>query len=102
MAKRVLTETGVSIRLACLIFSVRETCYRYEAKRNAENEQIADSLLPLTDNHLYWSFGLCDLYLRSHKGIKWNYRRIYRIYKAWSLTCGLSKGKGAIEKIQSQ
>ena len=40
MAKRVLAERGVSIRLACLIFSVSDTCYRYKAKKNAENDQI--------------------------------------------------------------
>jgi putative transposase len=45
------------VRLACVIFSVSETCYRYEAKKNAENEQIADWLLRLTDNHRNWGFG---------------------------------------------
>ncbi len=57
-----------------------ETCYRYEAKKNAENEQIADWLLRLTDNHLKSAFGLCYLYLRNVKGFKWNHKRIYRIY----------------------
>jgi len=42
MAKRVVSERSVSIRLACELFTVSETCYRYEAKRNAENEQIAE------------------------------------------------------------
>ena len=49
-----------------------ETCYRYEAKRNHENEQIADWLLRLTDNHRTWGFGLCYLYLRNVKGFGWN------------------------------
>ncbi len=61
MAKRVVAERGVSIRLACLIFSVSETCYRYEAEKNAENDQIADLLLRLMDNHRNWGFGLCYL-----------------------------------------
>jgi len=56
MAKRVVAERGLSIRLACLIFSVSQTCYRYEAKKNAENEQIANWLLRLTDNHRNWGF----------------------------------------------
>ena len=42
MAKRVVAERGISIRLACLIFSVSQTCYQHEAKKKAENEQIAD------------------------------------------------------------
>ena len=81
MARRVVTEQGVSVRLACQIFTVSETCYRYEAKKNAENERIADWLLRLTDNHRNWGFGLCYLYLRNVKGFKWNHKRIYRIYK---------------------
>ncbi len=62
-----------------------ETCYRYEAKKNAENDQIADGLLRLTYNHRNWGFGLCYLYLRNVKGFKWNHKRIYRIYKALEL-----------------
>lgn len=48
MARRVVSERGISVRLACQVFTVSETCYRYEAKKNAENEQIADWLLRLT------------------------------------------------------
>lgn len=50
MAKRAVSEHRVSIRLACATFQVSETCYRYSAKRNAENEEIADWLMRLTDN----------------------------------------------------
>ncbi len=57
IAKRVVAERGVSIRLACLISSVSETCYRFEAKKNAENEQITGWLLRLTDNNRNWGFG---------------------------------------------
>ena len=32
MAQRAVSEITVSIRLACLIFSISETCYRYQAK----------------------------------------------------------------------
>jgi len=51
MAKQVVSERGISIRLACLIFSVSETCYRYDAKRDAENDRIADWLVRLTDTY---------------------------------------------------
>jgi putative transposase len=54
VARRVVMERGVSVRLACQIFTVSETCYRYEAKKNAENEQITDWLLRLTDNNRNW------------------------------------------------
>ncbi len=69
------------------------TCYRYEAKKNAENDQIADWLLRLTDNHRNWGFGLCYLYLRNVKGFKWNHKRIYRIYKALKLNLRIKPRK---------
>jgi len=93
MARRVVTERGISVRLACQIFTVSETCYRYEAKRNAQNEQIANWLLRLTDNHRNWGFGLCYLYLRNVKGFTWNHKRIYRIYKELELNLRIKPRK---------
>ncbi len=93
MAKSIVSERGISIRLACAIFSVSETCYRYEAKRDAENEQIADWLLRVTDNHRNWGFGLCFLYLRNVKGYQWNHKRVYRIYKALELNLRIKPRK---------
>lgn len=93
MAKRTVNDRGISIRLACQIFSVSQTCYRYEAKTDAENEQIADWLLRLTDNHRNWGFGLCYLYLRNVKGFRWNHKRIYRIYKELELNLRIKPRK---------
>ena len=93
MAKRAVQERQISIRLACEIFSVSETCYRYEAKRNHENEQIAEWLLRLTDNHRTWGFGLCYLYLRNVKGFGWNHKRVYRIYKELELNLRIKPRK---------
>ena len=45
MAKKAVRDKAIPIRLACAIFSMSETCYRYEAKSNAENEQIANWLI---------------------------------------------------------
>ena len=80
MAKQTVGRTRISIRLARMIFQIRQTCYRYEAQRDAENAQIADWLIRLTDNHRHWGFGLCYLYLRNVKHFTWNHKRIYRIY----------------------
>ncbi len=75
MAREAVASRGVSIRLACEAFGISQTCYRYERQRNAENEQIADWLLRLTDNHRNWGFELCFLYLRNVKGFGWNHMR---------------------------
>jgi putative transposase len=93
MAKQAVQDKGISIRLACQAFAVSETCYRYEAKHNAENEQIANWLIRLTDNHRIWGFGLCYLYLRNVKVFTWNHKRIYRIYKELELNLRIKPRK---------
>ena len=75
MAMRAVSSRGVSIRLACEAFGISETCYRYVSVRNAENDEIANWLLGLTDNHRNWGFGLCFLYLRNVKGFGSNHMR---------------------------
>lgn len=93
MAQKAVQQYGLSIRLACLIFSVSQTCYRYKAKMDVENETIANWLLRLTDNHRNWGFGLCYLYLRNVKGFKWNHKRVYRIYKELELNLRIKPRK---------
>ena len=85
MVKEVVSRGGISVRLACGIFQVSETCYRYQGKKNAENEEIADWPMRLTGKHRHWGFGLCFLYLRNVKGFGWNHKRVYRIYRELEL-----------------
>jgi putative transposase len=80
MAKNSVAARGISIRLACEVFTVSETCYRYEPKLSEKNTGIADWLVRLTHNQRNWGFGLCFLYLRNVKGFRWNHKRVYRIY----------------------
>jgi len=58
MAHIAVDTRGNSIRLACEIFGVSQACYRYRPKNNADNEQIAQWLIRLTDNHCTRGFGL--------------------------------------------
>ncbi|UQN12731.1 IS3 family transposase [Methylococcus capsulatus] len=92
-AKRAVNGHRVSIRLACAAFQVSGTCYRYSAKRNAENEEIADWLMRLTDNHRTWGFGLCFLYLRNVKGFGWNHKRVCRICRELELNLRIKPRK---------
>ena len=85
MAQQARARYGVSIRVACLTFSISETCYRYQAKLSSENAVIADWLLRLTTTHKRWGFGLCYYYLRNMQGYGWNHKRIYRIYRELEL-----------------
>jgi putative transposase len=85
MAKQVVKQKRISIHLACEIYGISETCYRYRARFSADNRIIADWLLRLTHNQRNWGFGLCFLYLRNVKGFFWNHKRVYRIYRELEL-----------------
>ena len=85
LAHKAVLERGIPIRLACLLFKISETCYRYQPKRVDENAEVADWLLRLTQTYRNWGFGLCFLYLRNVKHFGWNHKRVYRIYKELEL-----------------
>ena len=85
LAKQVVHKHAISIRMACNLFSISETCYRYVAKLDNENAVVADWLLRLTQNQRNWRFGLCFLYLRNINGYTWNHKRVYRIYRELEL-----------------
>ena len=38
MAQKAVEQRGVSVRLACRMFNVSESCYRYQAKLRAEDD----------------------------------------------------------------
>lgn len=79
MARKAVEQRQISIRMACRLFGISETCYRYQAKLSGENAYIADWLLRLTTTHRTWGFGLCFLYLRNVKGYGYNHKRVYRV-----------------------
>lgn len=80
MAQHAVASRPMSVRLACVAFSISETCYRYQGKFNDENSYIANLLIDLTEEQSDWGFGLCFSYLRNVKGHGWNHKRVYRIY----------------------
>lgn len=98
MAIKAVQDKGLSIRVACVAFRISESCYRYERKMSAENDEIADWLLCLTDNHRNWGFGLCYLYLRNVKGFGWNHKRVYRIYKELELNLRIKPRKRLVRE----
>jgi putative transposase len=102
MAFKAVKECGICIRVACQAFRISESCYRYERKLDAENEEVATWLIKLTDNNRNWGFGLCYLYLRNLKGFKWNHKRVYRVYKELELNLRIKPRKRLIrEKLEA-
>lgn len=61
MAQHAVASRTMSVRLACVAFSISETCYRYQGKFNDENSYIANLLIDLTEEQSDWGFGLCFL-----------------------------------------
>ena len=96
MAKFAVGQGRLSIRSACKVFTISETCYRYQPKLNDENMVIADWLLGLTGPQRNWGFQLCFLYLRNVKGFKWNHKRVYRIYRELELNLRIKPRKRLI------
>ena len=101
MAQRAVQETTAHIRQVCEAFSISQTCYRYEPKLSAENEQVADWLLRLTHNQRNWGFGLCFLYLRNVKGFGRNHKRVYRIYCELELNMRIKPKKRIVRESRS-
>lgn len=98
IAKQVVREKQLNIRLVCHAFGISETCYRYNAKLSSTNAEIADRLIQLTHNQRNWGFGLCYLYLRNVKGFKWNHKRVYRIYRALELNLRIKPRKRLVRE----
>ena len=95
MAKQAVVERGVSIRMACEVFAISETCYRYEPKLSEENAEIADWLIQLTHNQRNWGFGLCFRHLRNVKEFGWNHKRVCRLHRELELNLRIKPKKPA-------
>lgn len=95
---KAVKERVICIRLACQAFMISESCYRYERKLDAENEEVATWLIKLTDINRNRGFGLCYLYLQNLKGFKWNHKLVYRAYKELELNPRLKPCKRLIRE----
>ena len=84
---------SLSVRQACIAFSISVCCYRYDRKLSSDNAHIAELLVGLTHSHRNWGFGLCFLYLRNVKGYGWNHKRVYRIYRELELNLRIRQRK---------
>lgn len=98
IATQAVQKHNVKVALACRTLSISETCYRYGRKLDSENEEIADWLLRLTAARKSWRFGLCFLYLRNNKGLSWNHKRVYRIYRELELNLKIKPRKRLVRE----
>ena len=82
MAHSVKAVYKLSIREVCKLFSISETCYRYQPKNSEDDQKIAAMLHEITQtkHQERWGFGLCFDYLRNIKKMRFNHKRVHRIY----------------------
>jgi len=93
LAQKTVQNHSIAITLACALFGLSETCYRYQAKLRDENAKIADWLLRLTAAHRSWGFGMCFYFLRNVKHFSWNHKRVLRIYRELELNLRIKPKK---------
>lgn len=98
MAQEAKRRHGISVRLACVTFSISEVCFRYERRLVDENQEIADWLVKLTTTYRNWGFGLCFLHLRNVKKFMWNHKRVYRIYRELELNLRIKPKKRIVRE----
>ena len=97
MAKQAAAVRGLSIRLACRVFGISETCYRYQPKLSDENAEIADWLIRLTHNQRNWGFGLCFCTCATSKASAGT-TSAYRIYRELELNLRIKPKKRIVRE----
>ena len=81
----------MSERQACEIMNLSRSVFRYEAKKQDEQE-LTTELLAVAGRKPRWGFGKMADYLRN-KGFRWNHKRIYRVYCALRLNLRMKPKK---------
>ena len=74
---------GISLRQACILFSLHFSVYYYKPKPN-EDHLVRDALSSLAEQHTRWGFWMMHHRLRN-LGHLWNHKRVYRIYTEMGL-----------------
>lgn len=83
VARWATAERDLSTRRACDLCSISSGCYRYQSRRQPDDE-IIEVLTRLAESRPRWGFGLMFAWLRMH-GHDWNHKRVYRVYKELAL-----------------
>lgn len=98
------TDSGkISARKACKLFSVSQTCYRYQPRNTPANTQIAVQLREIIslEHQKRWGFKLCFDHMRSVLGLKYNHKRVCRIYCQEKLNLRITRHQRIIRAAAS-
>ena len=86
VARWATADHRISTRRACGLCSISWGCYRYESRRQPDDEVI-EVLTRLAESKPRWGFGLMFDWLRlqAHPRKLWNHKRVYRVYRELAL-----------------
>lgn len=88
----------LSIRQACVLFSIHSSVYHYKPKPNTDHE-VRDKLSELAQLHSRWGFWMMHHHLRL-LNYHWNHKRVYRIYTDMKLNLRRKHKKRLPHRIQ--
>lgn len=74
----------MSLRQACILFSISTSVYYYQTKSKPEDAEISSKLGQLAQRHPRWGFWMMFHYLRLNEHW-WNHKRVYRVYTQMKL-----------------
>jgi putative transposase len=82
----------LSLRQACLLFSISTSVFYYESKRKNDDPKIVEELLKIVRVNTSWGFWMSFHRLRQMQ-FEWNHKRVYRVYKSLKLNLRLKHKK---------
>ena len=93
MAQTFIDEHQLSVRSACQLAQISETCYRYQPKNNEINQMLTAKLIQTinTPHQERWGFQMCFDHLRTGCGHKYNRKRYWRLYQQAQLQLTVKK-----------
>jgi len=87
----------LSISSSCRLCSISQSNFYYKAKKSVADENIKIQLLALAKEHRTWGFEKMYAYLKND-GLKFNHKRVHRIYRELSLNKRVKRKKHFIKR----
>lgn len=91
LAQEALEENQLSERQACRFLSISRTVFRYQSKKNSD-EEIVRLLMQIAEQKPRWGFKKMYDFLKN-QGYQWNHKKVHRIYRGMGLNLRIKPKK---------
>lgn len=104
MAHHAVQSKHISIRKACPLFGVSESCYRHASKQSEVNLKLEAKLTEITSTkgQTTWGFAMCRDHIRHQIGWALNHKRIRRIYCKLNLNLRVNKRNRIVRAVPQE